>query len=440
MSTLALGSTQVSRLPGLPWIGSLALLTDSVRFMLDARERGDLVYTKLFGLDTFLVYAPQIAEHVLIKNQKNYRKDEYVRRAARVFGNGLLRAEGDLWRQQRRLIQPSFHKQRVRGYADTMLALTERTLATLEPATQVDFHALMSSLTAEIAVQTMFGQSAGADAADINVHLAAIMARFEALGYLIEPDWWPSPSQLRYRRAVAALDRILARYVEIRRAAPGDDLLSTLLEMRDESGAPLSEQQLRDEVMTLFLAGHETTALTLVFSWRLLALHPQHAAALRSEVCAVPRLDLESLPRLVLLDQVIKESLRLFPPAYAIPREAIAADSFDGCPVAAGAQVIVGVAGLHRDPRYFSEPEAFLPQRWTKEFEAQLPRCAYFPFGGGPRMCVGAAFAELEAKLVLGTLIRHFKPSVLSDAPVDVVASLTQRPRHGLPVRLETWA
>jgi cytochrome P450 len=434
-----LASTQVPRLPGLPWIGPPALFTSSVRFVMDARQKGEVVHARVFGIDMFLVYSPQLAEHVLIKNQRNYRKDRYVRRAGRVFGNGLLRAEGELWRQQRRLIQPSFHKQRVRGYAETMLALTEAALGALAPGSEVDFHALISSLTAEIAVQTMFGQSANVDAGAVGAHLAVIMKRFEAVGYLIEPDWWPSPSQLRYRRAITALDRMLERYVEIRRAAPGDDVLSALLEMRDESGAPLGERQIRDELTTLFIAGHETTSLTLVFSWRLLALHPEIASALRREVCAVPRVDLESLPGLTLLDQVIKESLRLFPPAYSIPREAVAADSLGGCPISPGDQVLIGVVALHRDPRYFAEPETFLPQRWTKEFEAQLPRCAYFPFGGGPRMCVGAAFAELEAKLVLGTLIRRFKPSLLSDAPLELVSSFTQRPRYGLPVRLETW-
>jgi cytochrome P450 len=440
MEALAHGSTRLPpRLAGLPWIGPLGLFGDSVRFLLEAARHGDLVRAKLLGSDLFLIYSPEMAEHVLVKNHKNYRKDQFVRRAGRVFGNGLLRAEGDLWRQQRRLIQPSFHKQRVRGYAETMLTLTERSLAALRPGSEVDLHAVMTTLTAEIAVQTLFGQSANVDAVAVDKQLGAIMARFEATGYLLEPDWWPSPSQLRYRRAIAILDGLLARYIEIRRAAPGDDVLSALLEMRDEHGAPLSQQQIRDEVMTLFIAGHETTALTLVFSWRLLALHPEIAAALRREVCTVARVDLESLPRLTLLDQVVKESLRLFPPAYGIPREALGSDTLDGYAVRAGAQVIIGVAALHRDARYFDAPEAFLPQRWTKEFEAQLPRCAYFPFGGGPRMCVGAAFAELEARLVLAALIRLFQPQLVSDAPLDLVASFTQRPRHGLPVRLDGW-
>lgn len=168
------------RLSGLPWIGPPSLLTDSVRFMLDTAKQGDVVHAKVFGLDFFLIYAPQAAEQVLIRNQKNYRKDLYLRRAERVFGNGLLRAEGDLWRQQRRLIQPSFHKQRVRGYAETMLALTARTLDALAPGTELDLHAVVSTLTAEIAVETMFGQSANVDAVGVDKQLGAIMARFEA--------------------------------------------------------------------------------------------------------------------------------------------------------------------------------------------------------------------------------------------------------------------
>lgn len=427
------------RLSGLPWVGPIALLTDAVRVLMEVRGLGDVVYARVCGYDAFLIYSQRAAEHVLVKNQKNYRKDQYLQRAGRVFGNGLLRAEGDLWRQQRRLIQPSFHKQRVRGYAESMLALTERRLAALKPGTEIDLQAVMSSLTAEIAVQTMFGQTANVDVAAVDKQLGAVLARFATLGFVLEPDWWPSLGQLRYRRAIRALDRLVARCIAARRAAPGADVLSMLLEVRDDRGAPLSEQQIRDEAMTLFIAGHETTALTLVFAWRLLALHPAVAVALRREVSEVPRVDLESLPRLTLLDQVIKESMRLFPPAYCIPREAIGPDALGGYPVPAGAQVIIVVAALQRDPRVFDDPETFLPQRWTPEFEAQLPRCSYFPFGGGPRMCVGAAFAELEVRLVLAALIRRFRPQLVSGAPLDLVASLTQRPRHGMPVRLQAW-
>jgi cytochrome P450 len=321
-----------------------------------------------------------------------------------------------------------------------MHALSERAANALTPGTEVDFHKVTTALTLEVAVQTMFGQSSNVDAAVVGKHLDAVMARFEAIGYLLEPYWWPSPSQVRCRRALVALDRIVAQYIEVRRAAPGDDVLSMLLATRDENGAAMSPKQLRDEVMTLFIAGQETTALALVFSWRLLALHQDVALALRREVEQVPRIDLETLPQLTLLDQVIKETLRLHPPAYGIPREALGPDELGGFPIAKGAQVVIALSAMHRDPRYFPDPDAFRPERWTKEFEATLPRCGYLPFGAGPRMCIGAAFADLETKMALATFIRRFRPRLVSDGPIELISSLTQRPRYGLPALLEAWA
>ncbi len=201
--------------------------------------------------------------------------------------------------------------------------------------------------------------------------------------------------------------------------------------VRDEDGVPMSDRQVRDEVMTLFLAGHETTALTLTYAWRFLALHPDVARALHEEVRDVQADALHQLP---LLDAVTKETLRLLPPAYVVPRESIAEDKLGAFDIPANTQVLLCVAAMHRDPAVFADPLVFAPKRWLAD--QKLHRYAYFPFGGGPRMCIGAAFADMELKIVLGLLLARFKPEVLSDAPLDLVPSITQRPRHGVPARV----
>jgi cytochrome P450 len=379
------------------------MATDTVGVLFEAAKLGEVVYARLFGVRIYIVYSPAIAQRVLVDNQKNYRKDLFVQKAFRMLGNGLLRAEGDTWLKQRRLMQPGFHRQRVRGYGESMAKLAQELAARLTPGTTIDFHHAMTDVTMAIVVQTMFGQSSNTDAAQVGPLLSDVMHRFEAVGYIIEPDWWPSPSQVRYRRATARLHQLISGYVETRRKAPGSDVLSMLLEVRDEQGAPMSEAQIRDEVLTLFLAGHETTALNLTFTWRLLAMHPEIAEAVHREAMAVPEVSFDTLPNLPLLDQVVKESLRLYPPAYGIPREAVAPDVLGGYTVEPKAQVLIAVGAMHRDPKVFPEPDRFLPSRWTKEFESSLHRYAYFPFGGGPRMCIGAAFADLETKLVLAT-------------------------------------
>jgi cytochrome P450 len=427
------------RTPGLPVLGDLSILKDSVKYLVAARKYGDIVGVRVLNLNLALTYTPEAAEHVLLTNRSNYKKDQYIQRAFRVFGNGLLRAEGSSWLQQRRLMQPGFHKQRVRGYGETMRRLSSELVARLTNDAEVDFHKLMTALTMDITVATMFGQDLGIMSEHVADHMTAIMGRFEAMGYLFEPDWWPSPSQLRYKRAIAAVNRVIHEIIERRKRAPGDDVLSMLLEMRDEAGNAMSEEQVRDEVMTLFIAGHETTALNLVFAWRLLAQHPSIATALRDEVRAAGAFSLETLGRSPLLDQVIKESLRLYPPVYGIPREALGDDVIGGYSIAAGTRVVLCVQAMHNDPTVFRDPDKFKPERWTTDFQASLHRYSYFPFGGGPRMCIGAAFADLETKVVLGSLIAHYKPTLASDAPMPVVPSLTQRPRYGLPVRLVRW-
>lgn len=425
--------------PGLPLLGDLAILRDSVKYLVAARKYGDIVGVRVLNLRLVLAYTPAAAEHVLVTNRGNYKKDQYIQRAFRVFGNGLLRAEGSDWLQQRRLMQPGFHKQRIRGYGETMQRLSSEFVSRLNDDAVADFHELMTALTMDITVATMFGQDFDSRAARVADHMTTIMARFEAIGYLFEPDWWPSPSQRRYKHAIAAIDQVINGIIERRKRAPGDDLLSMLVEMRDERGNRISDEQVRDEVMTLFIAGHETTALTLVFAWRLLAQHPAVATALRDEVRAAGTISLETLGQMRLLDQVIKESLRLYPPVYGIPREALGDDVIDGYAISAGTRVVLCVQAMHNDPAVFADPGAFKPERWTPELQASLHRYSYFPFGGGPRMCIGAAFADMEAKLVLASFIATYQPTLVDDAPMEVVPSLTQRPRHGLPVRLLRW-
>jgi cytochrome P450 len=255
------------------------------------------------------------------------------------------------------------------------------------------------------------------------------------------PDWVPTPGNLRYRRGIRLLERLVSRILQERRAAPGDrgDLLSMLMSERDDEGNAMSDAQVRDELVTLFLAGHETTAIALSWTWYLLAHHPLVKDRLVKEL--FEELDrrpatVSDLPRLPFADAVVKEAIRLYPPAYVLGREALADCEIGGYPIPAGATVFMSPWVMHRDPRWFASPEKFLPERWLDGLAARLPRFAYMPFGGGPRVCIGDRFAMMEAVLVLATVARRYRLERISDAEVVPFPSITLRPEDGVWMKL----
>jgi cytochrome P450 len=325
-----------------------------------------------------------------------------------------------------------------------MVAFAERQLAGWRDGETRDLQAEMNCLTLEITAQTLFGAAADDRTAEVRGALAAAFAGFDArLGsWLRLPEWVPTPKNLAARRAVRRLDEIVYGFIRRRRASgeQRDDLLSILLHARDEGdGSGMTDRQLRDEAMTLFLAGHETTALALTWTGYLLAQHPGAAAKLRAELQAVlggrpPAV--ADLPRLAYAERVVLESMRLYPPAYAIGREAAAPCEVLGYPVPAGTTVFMSQWVMHRDPRFWHDPEKFDPDRWEGGLAQRLPRFAYFPFGGGPRLCIGNHFAMMEAVLVLATMAQRFRLTLVPGHPVVPWPSMTLRPRHGIQVVL----
>jgi cytochrome P450 len=431
-----------------------------------ARDYGDFVPLRLGFRPALLVNDPNAVEEVLVHQHRHFVKTPALKVASRVLGRGLLTSEGEFWRRQRRLIQPAFHRRRIAAYGQTMVAETSRLLATWQAGETRDVALDMMGLTMAIATKTLFGAGVGAETAQ---RLAPVLreigeylnSRMYSLLFLI-PDTVPTPATLRYRRAVRALDAVIYEMIDrARRAAGNPDggqsatrradgggappdqaemapgaFLPMLLSAQDEDdGGGMTLEQLRDEVMTLFLAGHDTTALTLTWTFYLLSQHPAVAEALHEELRAAlggraPTMD--DLPRLRYADAVIAESMRLYPPAWVVGRQAICDCVIGGYRVPKGTVVLASQWTMHRDPRYFDDPEAFRPERWQDGLAKRLPKYAYFPFGGGPRVCIGNSFALMEATLVLATIVQRFHLDLAPGHPVETETYFTLRPTHGM--------
>jgi cytochrome P450 len=423
-----------------------------------AREYGDFVPFRLGPRPFVLLSHPDYVEYVLVANNDNFRKHYLLRMNRLLLGNGLLTSEGDLWRRQRRLAQPAFHRQRIAAYGEVMVEYAERMLATWRDGEVRDVHADMTRLTLEIVAKTLFDADVAGEAGHVGAALEVVMETFIARmdSLLMLPESVPTPTNLRLQRAVRQLDEIVYGIIAHRRASgedrgdpsasseqvrfAGQALLSMLLRARDEDdGGRMTDKQLRDETMTLFLAGHETTAIALSWTWYLLARHPEVVAKLEAELDATlggRAPTVADLPRLPYAGMVVSEAMRLYPPAYAFGREAIGDCEIGGHRVTAGTTVIMSPWVLHRDRRFYDEPEAFDPDRWAHGLARRLPKYAYFPFGGGPRVCIGASFATMEATLLLAAIARRFRLALASDAPITPQPAITLRPKDGIRVLL----
>jgi cytochrome P450 len=408
-----------------------------------AREYGDVVGLRLGPMRVMLLVHPDAIEQVLVTDNHNYRKHYGLRMNRLLLGNGLLTSDGEFWLRQRRLSQPAFHRQRIAGYGETMVAYTQRLLAGWRDGETRDLHVEMTRLTLEITGKTLFGADVGGDAADVGRAMADAMASFEkrVSSLFPLPYWVPTATNRRLKRAVRCLDEILYRFIKERRASSEqwDDLLSLLLHAHDEEGGSMTDKQLRDEAMTLFLAGHETTALALGWTGYLLAQHPEATEKLRAELQEVlggRAPTVADLPRLPYTERVVLESMRLYPPAWGIGREALRDTEIGGYPVRKGTTLFLSQYVTQRDPRWFDEPERFHPDRWAGGLAQRLPKFAYFPFGGGPRVCIGNTFALMEAALVVATIFRQFRYELVPDFPVVPAPVMTLRPKNGIHVVL----
>ena len=411
-----------------------------------AREYGDVVPVRLGPFPGLLIYHPDAIEEVLVTRNGDFIKSRGVRLMRAFLGDGLFTAEGDLWLRQRRLMQPAFHRQRVAVYGETMAAYAARRAADWHDGAVLDVHEEMMAVTRAIVAKTLFDADVSEEARAIGDASESVTEYFgERLVSLLAlvPLWLPTPANLRLHRAIRRLDEVVYRMIADRRRSPEDrgDLLSILLQAQDaDDGSRMTDRQVRDEVMTLFLAGHETTAVALSWTWYLLAQHPAVAARLADELRVV--LDgrppaVTDLPALRYTERVVTESLRLYPPAYGIGREAARPTEVAGHPVPAGGIVIAPTWVVHRDARWFDDPEAFRPERWANDAARRLPRFAYFPFGGGPRQCIGNTFATMEATVILAAIAQRFHLALVPGQRVTPTPYITLRPEPGIRMRLE---
>jgi cytochrome P450 len=402
------------------------------------REYGDVVRLRFGTLTFYLLLNPRDIEYVLRGNHRNFIKDKGTRLLSPLLGQGLLTSEGDFWRRQRRLAQPAFQLEQIQRYSNVMVAYTERLIDGWQPGETRDIHANMMRLTLEIVGQTLFSADVGGYADRVGRDMDIIMKHFASLSGMIPLlQRLPLPRNFRFRRAVRDLDQIIYDTISQRRSGQteGDDLLGRLLAARDEDGSQMTDRQLHDELVTLFLAGHETTALTLSFCFYLLAQNPPAAARLDAEVQDVlgGRLPTSTdVPRLRYTEWVVRESMRLLPPVPSIGREAISDCEILGFHVPKGTQIALVQWAVHRDPRWFEEPESFKPERWDNDLAKRLRRGAYFPFGDGPRVCIGNQFAMMESILILATVVRRFRLSLASGYTLRLLPSVTLRPRDGV--------
>jgi cytochrome P450 len=408
------------------------------------KDYGDVVTLRAYNYRVFFLSHPEHIEEVLVTQARKFVKGRVLKANKRLFGDGLLTSEGDLWLRQRRMAQPAFHRARVTSYGETMVRFAERLIAEWRHGETRDIHAEMMRLALQIVAKTLFDAEVDGDALEVGKALEAITelnSDFRRL--VLTPPWLPTRQNIRAALATRRLNKIIYRIIAERRAAARDtgDFLSMLLAAQDEDGSRMNDQQLRDEAITIFLAGHETTAIALSWTWWLLAQNPEVEAKLHAELDTVlagrsPRM--EDLPRLAYTEKVIAESLRLYPPAWGMPRLAIEDAEIGGYRIPKGCGVSVSQWVVHRDPRWFEEPLAFRPERWDGELQKRLPRFAYFPFGGGPRQCIGNSFALMEATLVLATITQKFRFRLAPDHVVTPLASITLRPRHGIRATLES--
>jgi cytochrome P450 len=387
---------------------------------------------------------PDLVEEVLVNQHRKFIKHYRLRKTGRTLGQGLVTSEGALWHSQRKLAQPAFHRERINRYGQLMVSYAERMLASWAGGQVRDVHADMTKLTLEIVAKTLFDAEIGGESADASAAMETLERGFIArTGRLIAPPFWlPTPLNLHLQRAVRRLERIILSIIAERRKSGEDrgDLLSMLLHAQDEdSGRRMSDQLLRDEVMTLFMAGHETTANTLAWAWLLLAQHPEAEDQLHDEldrILAGRSPTVADLPRLSYTERVVTETLRVLPTVWTIGREAIEPVELGGYRIPAGMTVFMPQWVIHRDARWFDDPEVFRPERWADGLMQRIPRYAYFPFGGGPRICIGNNFAMMEATLILATIAQRYQLTLAPDAVIKLLPSMTLRPAHGIKVVL----
>jgi cytochrome P450 len=455
ISTAPVSKSAPNRPPGprgLPWIGTsfMASRDSTQKLTRWAREYGDVVYYRFLDFHFYLLFHPQDIERVLVGKSGNFVKGITSRANPELFGNGLLTSDGEFWRRQRRLSNPAFHRESLARYADITVEESAKLVGQWNDGETRNIHNDMMNVTLRIVLRSLFGTELGERMREIEPALEAIMVSstgFNSIAFFLRI---PTSTRKRHFVAVEKLNEIVYALIargreklKSEQASAAKDLLTLLLTARDDDGNSMSDQQLRDEVITLLLAGHETTALNLSWTWYLLAQHPEVEQKLHTELDSVlggrpPRAS--DLAKLQYTDRIIRETLRLYPPAWRVFRRTEEPFQVGNYLLPAGSNIVLSQWVTQRDPRWFSEPNRFNPDRWGEDAAAKLPRFAYFPFGGGPRVCIGASFAMMEATLLLATIAQRYRIRLAPNQRIELRASITLRPKNGVRVKLEERA
>ncbi len=410
-----------------------------------AREHGDVARFRMGPVELHLVNRPEWIRDVLVTHAASFHKGRGLERAKRLLGEGLLTSEDPIHLRQRRMMQPAFHARRIAGYADAMVALADRAASRWAAGETRDVAAEMTRLTLAIVGRTLFDADVESEADEIGAALTTALGLFGrtfTLPYFELLDRLPLPMNRRFDRAKARIDATIGRLIAERRRAPGGaDLLSLLVSASDTEGdgGGMTDAQVRDEAITIFLAGHETTANALAWTWYLLARNPEAESRLHAEVDALGGRapSAADLPRLPWTEMVLAEAMRLFPPAWIIGRRAVDPYAIGGFDVPKGSIVVVSQWVTHRDARWFPDPKRFDPERFGPAAKEARPKFAYFPFGGGPRVCIGEGFAWMEGVLVLAAIARRWRLRLAPGQEIVPAPSITLRPRDGIRMILE---
>ena len=417
-----------------------------------AADHGDVAALRILGIGRlYLLSDPEDIEDVLVRGQGTFVKPSFSKdQLGELIGNGLVLSEGEFWQRQRGLLQPAFYRNRIESYAEYMTDHARETADSWVAGRTYDVQDEMKRLTLHIFVDAMFGTDVDYEAWGIREAVAALQEPAKPNKQIIAqtvPKWVPIPMWRKYMAAIDHFEELIAEMIEEKRdergrAGTGDDLVSMLLDARDEGGERMTDEQVRDELMTMLFAGHETTALALTYTWHLLGRNPEAARKLREELDSVldapPTAD--DLPKLHYTEAVVKEAMRAYPPVPMIPREPTADVEIAGYRIPEGTMVLCPQVVAHRDERWWDEPQAFRPERWLNEDgeiedgNGDRPDYAYFPFGGGPRRCIGAEFAMVETQLLLGTIARKWDVELVSEEPLETTVGPTLLPTNDVEV------
>ncbi|MFL6211025.1 MAG: cytochrome P450 [Pyrinomonadaceae bacterium] len=438
-------------LAGNPLFGFLAFRRDALKFLTDiAREHGDIVFFRMGPQHVYMLNHPDLIKDALVTHQDAFMKGRALQRSKRLLGEGLLTSEGAHHKRQRRLAQPAFHRQRLETYGAVMINYATRACAEWHDGQTINLSREMMRLTLAIVAKTLFDADVTADTEDVGAAFTEIMELFQMLmlPYSEYLEKLPLPATRKFERARARLDAVIYRIIAERRRSGADrgDLLSMLMLAEDVEGdgGRMSDEQLRDELMTIFLAGHETTANALTWTWYLLAEHPEVAAKLHAELDEVcgdrQQPTVADYPRLRYTEMIVAEAMRLYPPAWVVGRMALADFPAREYVVPAGALVLMSQYVIQRDPRFFPDPERFDPERWTPAAREARPAYAYFPFGGGARRCIGEAFAWMEGVLLVAAIARRWRLRLVPGQTVTPHPRLTLRPKDEIRMTAERRA